>query len=118
MLAWSSGCVTPPPAPPIAVRSPASQTAIENPLWLPSGPNAYGAIFEKIEDIMTEYFEIRYSNRYDGRIDTFPKVCARIRTALATWQPRSSMADCTPLCRASAIAAKCRSKRPKMAVSS
>lgn len=88
MLAWASGCVTPPPSmpPTIPLLSPEPQVAIENPLWLPSGPNAYGAVFEKIEDIMTEYFEIRYSNRYDGRIDTYPRVAPGFERP---WQPGS-----------------------------
>ncbi len=74
MLAWCTGCDTLPTVNQAGILTEQPQTAIENPLWLPSGPNAYGAIFEKVEDIMTEYFEIRYSNRYDGRIDTFPRI--------------------------------------------
>jgi hypothetical protein len=74
MLACSTGCVTLPSDAPPSVLTPPPKADIENPLWLPSGPNAYGAIFEKVEDVMTEYFEIRYSNRYDGRIDTFPRI--------------------------------------------
>ena len=74
MLAWCTGCDTLPTVNQAGILTEQPQTAIENPLWLPSGPNAYGAIFEKAEDIMTEYFEIRYSNRYDGRIDTFPRI--------------------------------------------
>ncbi len=86
MLAWASGCVTPPPTMPTTILSPEPQVAIENPLWLPSGPNAYGAVFEKIEDIMTEYFDIRYSNRYDGRIDTYPRMAPGFERP---WQPGS-----------------------------
>lgn len=74
LLAWSSGCVPLPTTSGTPLQALDPQPAIENPLWLPSGPNAYGAIFEKVEDIMTEYFDIRYSNRYDGRIDTYPRV--------------------------------------------
>ena len=74
LLAWSSGCDSMPPVNQAGILTEQPKTAIENPLWLPSGPNTYGAIFEKVEDIMTEYFEIRYSNRYDGRIDTFPRI--------------------------------------------
>jgi hypothetical protein len=74
MLALSSGCVTLPTEVPNTILTPEPATPVDNPLWLPSGPNAYGAIFEKIEDILTQYFEIRYSNRYDGRIDTYPRV--------------------------------------------
>lgn len=74
LLAWAPGCVTLPNTSGTPLQSLEPQKAIENPLWLPSGPNAYGAIFEKVEDIMTEYFDIRYSNRYDGRIDTYPRV--------------------------------------------
>jgi hypothetical protein len=47
---------------------------VENPVWLPPGPGAYGQVFEKAIDIIDDYFEIAYANRYDGRIETFPRV--------------------------------------------
>jgi hypothetical protein len=60
--------------PAIIIRDPS--ITLENPVWIPPGPGAYGAVFEKILDIMTDYFEIRFANRYDGYIDTYPRVSA------------------------------------------
>jgi hypothetical protein len=46
----------------------------ENPVYIPLGPKAYGMVFEKVLDVVDDYFEIAYSNRYDGRIETFPRI--------------------------------------------
>lgn len=54
----------------------------ENPVFLPvDGPQGYGIVFESTLDVVDDYFEIAYSNRYDGRIETFP------RTAPGVGQP-------------------------------
>ncbi|CAN5426671.1 hypothetical protein BH10PLA2_BH10PLA2_27500 [soil metagenome] len=87
VLACSTGCVTLPTDAPPNVLTPPPQAVIENPLWLPSGPNAYGAIFEKVEDVMNEYFEIRYSNRYDGRIDTYPRIAPGLERPFKAGNP-------------------------------
>ena len=50
------------------------EVCIENPVYVPLGPDAYGTGFEKVIDVLNEYFEIAYSNRYDGRIETFPRI--------------------------------------------
>ena len=53
----------------------ADAPACDNPVFVPLGPNprVYGTLFEKVMDILIEYnFEIAYSNRYDGRIESFP----------------------------------------------
>jgi hypothetical protein len=47
---------------------------VENPVYVPSGPAAYHPVFEKIYDIVDDYFEIAFSSRYDGRIETFPRI--------------------------------------------
>src|SRR5207248_6496520 len=39
-----------------------------NPVYLPHGPGAYGQVFEQVLDVVNDYFEIAYANRYDGRI--------------------------------------------------
>ncbi len=41
----------------------------------------YPAIFERVTEILSDYFEIQYANRYDGRIETFP---SRVRNQSAT----------------------------------
>jgi hypothetical protein len=58
----------------------------ENPLYIPQGPMAYARVFEKILDILSDYFEIAYANRYDGRIETFPKTAPGIEQP---WKPGS-----------------------------
>jgi hypothetical protein len=47
---------------------------VENPIWVPLGHDAYGTVFEKVLDIVDDYFDIRYANRYDGHIVTFPRI--------------------------------------------
>ncbi len=49
-------------------------TTVENPVFLPQGPEAYNALFEMVLDVVDDYFEIMYSNRYDGRIVSFPRI--------------------------------------------
>jgi hypothetical protein len=44
----------------------------ENPIYIPQGPMAYARVFEKIEDILADYWVIAYSNRYEGRLETHP----------------------------------------------
>jgi hypothetical protein len=58
----------------------------ENPLYIPQGPMAYARVFEKVLDILSDYFDIAYANRYDGRIETFPKVAPGIEQL---WKPGS-----------------------------
>jgi hypothetical protein len=58
----------------------------ENPLYIPQGPMAYARVFEKVLDILSEYFEIAYQNRYDGRIETAPKIAPGIEQP---WKPGS-----------------------------
>lgn len=58
---------------PVFVR-PDPCIAVDNPVYVPLGPASYGAVFEKVIDVVDDYFEISYANRYDGRIETFPRV--------------------------------------------
>ena len=47
----------------------------QNPVFLPQGPESYGQVFESILSVLHDYgFEIRESNRYDGRIETIPRI--------------------------------------------
>jgi hypothetical protein len=47
-------------------------------IWLPQGPDSYGRVFEHVLDVVDDYFEIAYNNRYDGRIETFPRIAPGI----------------------------------------
>jgi hypothetical protein len=59
---------------PVLVRTAAPPGPIDNPVYVPLGPAAYAAVFEHVLDVVDDYFEVAYSNRYDGRVETFPKV--------------------------------------------
>src|SRR5262249_30884315 len=58
---------------PVLLRSDAAP-AIENPVYVPLGPAAYGKVFENVIDVLDDYFEIAYANRYSGQIETFPRI--------------------------------------------
>lgn len=59
----------------------------QNPVFLPvSGAQGYAIVFESVRDVIDDYFEITYANRYDGRIETFPRTAPGI---IRPWQPGS-----------------------------
>src|SRR5262245_51447421 len=46
-----------------------------NPVFIAQGPDAYGKVFENVLQVLGDNgFEIAESNRYDGRIETVPRV--------------------------------------------
>jgi hypothetical protein len=63
-----------------------SRTAFENPLFLPQGPASYNVVFSKVLDTVSDYFEIAYVNRHDGRIESFPRVAPGLTEP---WKPGS-----------------------------
>ena len=94
-LAWAGtatlllgGCMTGPlQENPLLFR--ANAPACDNPVFVPLGPNphVYNVLFEKVLDIVTDYnFEIAYSNRYDGRIETIPTTAPGVGQP---WKPGS-----------------------------
>lgn len=60
--------------------------AIENPVYVPLGPPSYPAVFEKVLDVLDDYFEIAYANRYDGRLETHPRIAPGFEQF---WKPGS-----------------------------
>lgn len=71
-----AGCVTwsgPLVENPVLVR-PDPAACVENPVYVPLGNTAYPVVFEKVIDVLDDYFEVSYSNRYDGRVETFPQI--------------------------------------------
>jgi hypothetical protein len=73
-LLLACGCATGPLVDnPVLVR-PEPGVNVENPLYVPLGPGSYGVVFEKVIDVIDNYFEISYANRYDGTILTFPRI--------------------------------------------
>jgi hypothetical protein len=58
-------------------------------VFVPFGPNShvYGVLFEKVLDVVTDFnFEVAYTNRYDGRIESFPTTAPGIGQP---WKPGS-----------------------------
>jgi hypothetical protein len=82
----AGGCATGPLLDnPVLVR-PEPGTPVENPIYVPLGPQSYGAVFEKVIDVLDDYFEISYANRYDGTIVTFPRISPGLEQP---WKPGS-----------------------------
>jgi hypothetical protein len=70
---------------PLPVRT-SRAVATENPVYIPQGPMAYARVFEKVYDILQDYWEIGYANRYDGRIETLPRIAPGLEQP---WKPGS-----------------------------
>jgi hypothetical protein len=70
------------------ILNPEPFVAQENPLYLPQGPQpeVYDKVFQKALDIVDDFWEIAYTNRYEGRIETQPGVAPGI---LQPWKPGS-----------------------------
>ncbi|MCI0703234.1 MAG: hypothetical protein L0241_19315 [Planctomycetia bacterium] len=70
-----TGCATAPPLDnPVLVRQ---AEYIENPVLVsPGQPTAssYQEVFEKVLDVLDDYFELQTPNPYDGRITTKPRI--------------------------------------------
>ena len=57
---------------PVVLRPP--EANVDNPLYVPLGPVSYGNVWEHVISVVSEYFEIRYSNRHSGEIITYPRI--------------------------------------------
>jgi hypothetical protein len=86
LAALLGGCATGPlQENPILIRA-GGAPVHENPLYIPQGPMAYARVWEKTFDILSDYFDIAYANRYDGRIETLPRIAPGIEQP---WKPGS-----------------------------
>jgi hypothetical protein len=85
-LAGAVGCAGRPVLdnPTLVRADPAEPCA--NPVFLSLGPPDYAAVFETVLDILDDYFEIAYANRYDGTIRTHPKSAPGLEQP---WKPGS-----------------------------
>jgi hypothetical protein len=59
---------------------------VENPVFVPQPPAAYARVFEKVLDVLDDYFPIAYAGRYDGHIETQPVVAPGLEQP---WRPGS-----------------------------
>lgn len=64
------------------------QPVEENPVFIPLGPDSYGKVFENVLQVLGDQgFEIAESNRYDGRIETVPRVAPGVLLFLKPGSP-------------------------------
>ena len=76
-LGWLPGCASGPvPGNPLFVQPEANVGLPDNPLFVPQGPNGYGMVFDRTYDVISEYFHVKRSNRFDGLIETWPLITA------------------------------------------
>jgi hypothetical protein len=89
ILLAASGCATGPllDNPAFFRADPAAAAPCENPLYVPLGPPAYNTVYEKTLDVLTQYFEIEYENRYGGFVRTLPRVMPGLERYLLPGTP-------------------------------
>lgn len=78
IVVWGLGCQNPGPVlDPAPLQPNAAAADDQNPVYVPLGPLSYGQVFETMLQILSDYgFEIANgdTNRYDGRIETLPRI--------------------------------------------
>jgi hypothetical protein len=62
------------------------RAGFENPVFLPQGPASYNIVFGKVLDVVSDYFEVAYANRQEGRIESFPRIAPGLGEP---WKPGS-----------------------------
>jgi hypothetical protein len=94
LIAWSGamlvlvgGCATGPLLDNPTRLVPDPSITVENPVYVPLGPPAYNTVFEKVLDIVDDYFEIAATDRYDGVIKTLPRVAPGFERILLPGSP-------------------------------
>jgi hypothetical protein len=60
--------------------------AQQSPVFLPLGPESYGMVYDKVLDVVGDYFEIDQHSRYAGIITTIPKIAPGLGEP---WKPGS-----------------------------
>jgi hypothetical protein len=83
-LIFLGGCATGPLADNPALFLPDPNVTVENPVFVPLGPMSYNPVFDKVIDVVSGYFEISDYNRYEGRIETFPRIAPGLEQL---WKP-------------------------------
>lgn len=64
-----------------------NDTVCANPAHLALSPADYAAVFESCLNVLDDYFEISYANRYDGTIRTHPKVAPGLEQPIKFGSP-------------------------------
>ena len=92
VLALSGGCASGPLLDnPALVAAAPGAPAEPNPAFVPLGPYSYSVVFENVLRVLADFeFEVLESNRYDGRIETLPRVAPGILLACKPGSPEIS----------------------------
>jgi hypothetical protein len=73
---------------PLLLKPAGPDACVENPVYVPGGPPAYGQLFEHVLDILSDYqFDVAFKDRYDGRIETFPTSAPGFERSLIPGNP-------------------------------
>lgn len=86
VVATLGGCVTGPLQENPLLLPLSRNTNHENPIYVPQPSMAYNRVFETVEDVLSDYFVIAYTNRFDGQVQTFPSIAPGIEQP---WKPGS-----------------------------
>jgi hypothetical protein len=76
LLALAGGCASGPLLDnPLPVNAAFFEAPEPNPIYVPLGPESYRKVFECALQVLSDFgFDIRDANRYDGHIETVPRV--------------------------------------------
>jgi hypothetical protein len=88
-LLLPAGCLSVPPSDNPLIFRPGVND-VENPVLVRPGQpssSAYAEVFEKVLNVVDDYFDIAYANRYDGRIIGQPKIAPGIERFFANGTP-------------------------------
>jgi hypothetical protein len=83
------GCASGPLLDNPLVVQPDVTVTVENPVYIPLGPPSYGVVYEKVMEILSDYWEIDHPNssRYDGHLSTVPRVAPGLERLLIPGSP-------------------------------
>lgn len=88
MILAAAGCASAPTLPPVAPLGAEGVILENNPVFIELGHRQYGYVFESCVAALLDYgFEILESNRYDGRIETRPRIAPGILNLLKPGSP-------------------------------
>jgi hypothetical protein len=81
LLSWSgaltlllAGCMTGPLLDNPVLLQPGDPGYTGNPVYVPLPPRTYRLVFEKVIDVLDDYYEIAAYNYFEGRIETLPRI--------------------------------------------
>lgn len=70
-----------------AIVRPDPCVKVDNPVYVPQGPWYYNTVFDKVIDIVDDYFDVASTNRYAGTVRTFPRIAPGLEQPWKTGNP-------------------------------